>query len=61
LLIGWDELQLDFAGRAMVQENGEYAVTFDLFQFASRNRLLAGILVMFDAALLEWVRRIVFK
>jgi hypothetical protein len=61
LLIGSGELQLDYAGQAMVQENGKYAVTFSLLEFAKGNPILAGILAMLDAALLEWVRRALFK
>lgn len=61
LLVGRDELQLDFAGRAMVRENGEPARTFNLLKFASENTLLAGLLLMLDTALLEWLRRTVFK
>lgn len=57
LRLGEDKIQLDFAGQAMVQENGQFAVTFSLLNFAKENPILAGILAMFDAALLEWIRR----
>lgn len=59
--VGPEELQLDFAGRAMVQENGQYVMTFDLLEFIRRNMILAGILAMLNAALLEWIRRTLFK
>jgi len=36
-------------------------VTFNLLEFAKANPILAGILAMFDAALLEWIRRALFK
>jgi hypothetical protein len=61
LRIGSEELQLDFSGKAMVQENGKYAVTFDLWAFARKNSLLAGILAMLDVALLEGLRRFAFN
>jgi hypothetical protein len=61
LLIGSSELQLHYAGEALVKENGNYAVTFNIWEFVKSNPLLAGILAMLDAALLEWIRRIVFK
>lgn len=61
LRIGADELQLDFSGQAMVQENGKYAVTFSLWEFAKKYPLLAGLLAMFDAGLLEGLRRVVFR
>jgi hypothetical protein len=61
LRVGSEELQLDFAGNAMVQEDGKYAVTFSLLEFAKASPILAGILAMFDAALLEWIRRALFK
>lgn len=57
LRLGPDNVQLDFAGQAMVKEKGKFAVTFSLLQFAKANPILAGILAMFDAALLEWIRR----
>ena len=57
LRIGSEQIQLDFAGQAMVRENGRYAVTFSLIEFAKANPILAGILAMLDAALLEWIRR----
>ncbi|HEU4479345.1 MAG TPA: hypothetical protein VFR80_12570 [Pyrinomonadaceae bacterium] len=57
LRLGSEDVQLDFAGQAMVQEGGKFAVTFSLLQFAKANPILAGILAMFDAALLEWIRR----
>jgi hypothetical protein len=57
LRVGSEQIQLDFAGQAMVQQNGKFAVTFNLLQFAKDNPILAGILAMFDAALLEWIRR----
>ncbi len=57
LKLGPDDVQLDFAGQAMVKEKGKFAVTFSLLQFAKANPILAGILAMFDAALLEWIRR----
>lgn len=59
--VGSEELQLDYAGQAMVQENGKYAVTFSLLEFIKGNPILAGILAMLDAALLEWIRRALFK
>lgn len=59
--VGSEELQLDFAGTAMVRENGKYAVTFSLLEFIKGNPILAGILAMLDAALLEWIRRALFK
>ena len=59
--VGSEDLQLDFAGQAMVQENGKYAVTFSLLDFIKANPILAGILGMLDAALLEWIRRALFK
>lgn len=59
--VGSEELQLDYAGQAMVQENGKYAVTFSLVDFIKSNPILAGILAMLDAALLEWIRRALFK
>jgi hypothetical protein len=61
LRVGSEELQLDFVGQAMVQENGKYAVTFSLLEFAKANPILAGIMAMLDAALLEWIRRALFK
>ncbi len=61
LLIGSSELQIHYAGEALVKENGNYAVTFNIWEFAKNNPLFAGILAMLDAALLEWIRRIVFK
>jgi hypothetical protein len=61
LLVGSDELQLDFAGKAMVQEAGKHTVTFNLLEFAKQSPLLAGLLAMVDLALLEWLRRIVFS
>ncbi len=61
LRVGSEELQLAFGGQAMVQENGKYAVTFSLIEFAKGNPILAGILAMLDAALLEWIRRTLFK
>ncbi|MEP6820550.1 MAG: hypothetical protein ABJA18_13525 [bacterium] len=59
--VGSDKLQLDFAGQAMVQENGTYAVTFSLLDFAKQNWIVAALLAMLDAALLEWIRRAIFK
>lgn len=61
LLIGSSELQIHYAGEALVKENGNYAVTFNVWEFAKSNPLLASIFAMLDAALLEWIRRIVFK
>lgn len=61
LRVGSEELQLAFGGQAMVQENGKYAVTFNLLEFAKANPILAGIMAMLDAALLEWIRRALFK
>lgn len=57
LRLGSEDVQLDFAGQAMVREGGKFAVTFSLLEFAKANPILAGILAMFDAALLEWIRR----
>lgn len=57
LRIGADQLQLDYAGNAMVQKGGEFAETFSILAFAKSNPLLAIILGMLDAALLEWLRR----
>jgi hypothetical protein len=59
-VVGADELRLDFSGQAMVQENGKSAVTFDLWQFAKKYTLLAGLLAMLDAALLGWISRVAF-
>jgi len=59
-VVGADELRLEFSGKAMVQENGRYAVNFDLLQFARRNTLMAGLLAMLDAALLGWIGRVAF-
>lgn len=57
LRLGSEDVQLDFAGQAMVRQGGKFAVTFSLLEFAKANPILAGILAMFDAALLEWIRR----
>lgn len=61
LLIGSSELQIHYAGQALIKENGNYAVTFNLWEFAKKYPLLAAILAMIDAALFEWLRRIVFR
>jgi hypothetical protein len=60
LRLGAEELQLDVSGKAMVQENGRFVVTFDLLEFANRNRLVAAILGVLDIALLGWVKRMIF-
>jgi hypothetical protein len=60
LVVGADELRLEFSGQAMVQENGSPAVMFDLLQFARKYPLLAGILATLDAALLGWIGRAAF-
>jgi hypothetical protein len=60
LRLGAEELQLDVSGKAMVQEYGKFAVTFDLLEFANRNRLVAAILGVLDIALLGWVKRMIF-
>lgn len=60
LLVGADEVKLDFSGKAMVQENGKFVVTFDLLEFAYKNKILAGILGILDIALLGWVKRMLF-
>lgn len=59
--VGSEELQLDFAGQAMVRENGKYAMTFSLLTFIKANPTLAGIFAILNAALLEWIRRTLFK
>jgi hypothetical protein len=59
LLVGGDELQLAFGGEAMIQEKGNAAVTFDLLEFFKRNPLVAGLLAMVDATLLDGLRRAV--
>jgi|GEM_PF-2555582 len=61
LVVGSHDLQLAFGGQAMVQENGTYAETFDLLAFAKKNPLIAGLLAMLDAALLDAFRRVVFR
>ncbi len=61
LTVGAHDLQLRFAGQAMVEEHGNAAVTFDLVKFAESNRLLAGTLALLDAALLEGLRRAVLS
>jgi hypothetical protein len=59
--VGSENLELDFAGEAMVRKNGEAVFTFSLVDFIKGNPILAGILAMLDAALLEWIRRALFK
>jgi len=61
LWLGADSVKLEFSGKAMVQKNGKYVETFDLVRFATSNPLVAGLLAMVDGALLEWLRRSVFR
>lgn len=56
-----NELQLDFSGRAMVQENGKYVATFDLWEAAKKYPLYAGLISALVGAFLEWLGRIVFR
>ena len=57
LRVGAEQIQISYAGKAMVQKDGAFAETFDVLAFAKKNPILAIILGMFDAALLEWIRR----
>ncbi len=59
--VGSENLEMDFAGEAMVRKNGQAVFTFSLVDFIKGNPILAGILAMLDAALLEWIRRALFK
>ena len=59
LLIGSNELQIHYTGQAFVKENGNYAVTFSLWEFIKKYPPFAGIFGALDAALLAWIRRIV--
>lgn len=59
-LIRSDELRLDFSGKAMVRENGKYVATFDPWEFAKNKPTLLFVLTIFNAALVEWIRRIAF-
>lgn len=60
LFIRSDEVKLNFSGKAIVRENGKYVATFDPWEFAKNKPLLLLLLTVFNAALLEWVRRVAF-
>lgn len=61
LFVRADAVEMEFSGKAMVQKNGKYVETFDLLRFATNNPLPASLLAMLDGALLEWIRRSVFR
>jgi hypothetical protein len=59
LLIGSSELQIHYTGQALIKENGNYAVTFSVWEFMKKYPLFAGILAALDTALVAWLFRIV--
>lgn len=54
ILIGSDELAVDYAGRAFVQKRGHYE-SVDLFERVDKYRTVAGLLAAANAAILGWV------
>jgi hypothetical protein len=59
--VGSEELQMDYSGQAVVQQNGKYVVTFSVLNFIKDNPVLSGMLAMLNCALLEWMRRSLFR
>jgi len=61
LVVRPDEVQLDFSGKAMVQESGKYVVTFDLWEFTKEYPLYAIIISTLITAFLNWLWKIAFR